>query len=87
MLLQHPWLSPLSKPETITEEAEDAEELDGVADAVGGLKLDSTTDDAEVAQWVERVLRGETQGLQDGSSLRPALHTVPLDSVSPISSP
>lgn len=87
MLLQHPWLSPLSKPATITEEAEDAEEVDGVADAVNSMKLDSTTDDAEVAQWVNRVLRGETQGLQDGSSLRPALHTVPLDSVSPISSP
>lgn len=87
MLLKHPWLSPLTKPQTIAEEPEDAEDLDGVADAVGSLNLDSTTDDAEVAQWVNRVLRGETQGLQDGSSLRPALHTAPLDTVSPISSP
>ena len=87
MLLQHPWLLQLSKPETITEEDEDEEGVEEVADAVGKMKLDSTTDDAEVAEWVNRVLRGETKGLPDGETSRPALHAAPLDSVSPMSSP
>lgn len=87
MLLKHPWLNQLTKPETITEEAEDGEEADQAAEAVGNMTLDSSTEDAEVAEWVQNVLAGNKPGLADGESSRPALHAAPLDSVSPIASP
>ncbi|KAF5228553.1 hypothetical protein FAUST_11006 [Fusarium austroamericanum] len=87
MLLKHPWLIDFTKPQTITEEAEDGDEADKVAEAVGKIALNSTTEDAEVADWVNGVLQKERDGLKVDGSLRPALHTAPLDSVSPISSP
>lgn len=87
MLLKHPWLVEFTKPQTITEEAEDGEEADKVADAVGKIDLNSTTEDTEVAEWVNNVLRLEKEGLVASGPVRPALHTAPLDSVSPISSP
>lgn len=87
MLLKHPWLIDFTKPQTITEEAEDGDEADKVAEAVGKIALNSTTEDAEVADWVNGVLQKERDGLKVGGPLRPALHTAPLDSVSPISSP
>ncbi|EKJ68115.1 hypothetical protein NXS19_005461 [Fusarium pseudograminearum] len=87
MLLKHPWLIDFTKPQTITEEAEDGDEADKVAEAVGKIALNSTTEDAEVADWVNGVLQKERDGLKVDGPLRPALHTAPLDSVSPLSSP
>ncbi|KAF5667944.1 ste ste7 kinase [Fusarium heterosporum] len=87
MLLKHPWLVEFTKPQTITEEAEEGEEADKVAEAVGKIDLNSATDDAEVAEWVKGVLRLEKEGLMASGPARPALHTAPLDSVSPLSSP
>lgn len=87
MLLNHPWLKDLSKPQTITEEAEEGDEADKAAEAVGNMSLDSSTEDAEVADWVKSVLRHKKELKGEKKSSRPALHAVPLDSVSPISSP
>ncbi|KAF4968965.1 hypothetical protein FSARC_3729 [Fusarium sarcochroum] len=87
MLLKHPWLVDFTKPQTITEEAEDGDEADGVAEAVGKIDLNSSTDDAEVAEWVNGVLELEKNGLNKDGPVRPALHTAPLDSVSPLTSP
>ncbi|KAF7546246.1 hypothetical protein G7046_g9357 [Stylonectria norvegica] len=88
MLLKHPWLLPLSKPPTIAEVAEEGEEADKVAEEVGKIDLSSksTTDDAEVAAWVNSVL-GRKDGLDSGGPSKPALHAAPLDSVSPATSP
>lgn len=84
MLLQHPWLKPLSKPPTITEEAEDDE---AIAEAVGKIHLGQGQEDEEVAAWVKSVLaRLEADPTQNGSS-KPALHNAPLDSASPLASP
>ena len=80
MLLQHGWLAPLSKPTTITEEDEDAEE--GGSDHVGK----SGTEDEEVAAWVKNALERKKSGLM-GESTKPALHAAPLDSMSPASTP
>lgn len=86
MLLNHPWLQSFSKPETITEEAEEGEEAEKVAEAVGQMRLGGdATDDDEVAEWVKGALAGG--GARTGNKARPALHAAPLDSVSPISSP
>lgn len=86
MLLQHPWLAPLSKPETIAEEAEEGEEADAVADAVGNMNLTSSTNDEEVADWVKGVLEKKRLGKLGAGSLKPALHAAPLG-VSPVGSP
>jgi mitogen-activated protein kinase kinase len=80
MLLQHGWLAELSKPKTITEEDEDAEE--GSQDDLGK----SGTEDEEVAAWVKNALERKKNGLM-GESKKPALHAAPLDSVSPVTSP
>lgn len=87
MLLQHAWLKPLSKPQTIAEEAEEGEEADKAAEAVGKMRLGGSADDAEVAEWVRAVLEGKHQGAGGGGPSRPALHAAPLDSVSPMGSP
>lgn len=95
MLLAHPWLKPLTKPETIAEDIEAEEEEDSLADAAGRLDLDSTgisaggdgSGDREVALWVQGVLEKKRKGLLDGGSAKPALHAAPLDSVSPVGSP
>lgn len=81
MLLQHGFLADLSKPKTISEEAEDEEAAESGADL--GT---SGTEDAEVAAWVKHAMERKKKGLM-GESLKPALHNAPLDSVSPISSP
>jgi len=79
MLLQHGWLAPLSKPETIAEadEEEDGDEMN---------MPNSGTEDPEVAAWVQHALDRKKKGLI-GESQKPALHTAPLDSMSPVSSP
>jgi mitogen-activated protein kinase kinase len=87
MLLNHAWLKPLTKPQTITEEAEEGEEAEEVADAVGKLDLNSGTHDQEVAEWVKDVLRRKRESKEGDGSTRPALHAAPLDSVSPLASP
>ncbi|GKT62873.1 mitogen activated protein kinase kinase [Colletotrichum tofieldiae] len=85
-LLQHPWMAPFSKIETIAEEAEEGDEAEAVAETVGKLSLSSGTDDEEVAEWVKSVLERKRSGLVAPAS-RPALHAAPLDSVSPNVSP
>ncbi|KAK4447464.1 PaMKK3 MAPK kinase encoded by the PaMKK3 protein [Podospora aff. communis PSN243] len=93
MLLAHPWIKSLSKPETIDEdaEAEDAAADDELADAAGALNLSGPTDgsggDYEVAEWVNSVLERKQKGLLEGTAQKPALHAAPLDSVSPVGSP
>ncbi|KAJ6443827.1 dual specificity mitogen-activated protein kinase kinase dSOR1 [Purpureocillium lavendulum] len=87
MLLQHPWLKSFSKPQTITEEAEEGEEAEKVAEAVGKIQLGGGTEDDEVADWVKGVLKRKQEGTGTGGPSRPALHAAPLDSVSPIGSP
>ncbi|KAK2593287.1 MAP kinase kinase Wis1 [Conoideocrella luteorostrata] len=88
MLLNHPWLQSFSKPETITEEAEEGEEAEKVAEAIGHLLLGrDSTEDEEVAEWVKVALQGGKPKSEENDTSRPALHAVPLDSVSPISSP
>ncbi|EJP68328.1 tyrosine protein kinase of the MAP kinase kinase family [Beauveria bassiana ARSEF 2860] len=95
-MLKHPWLSSLSKPVTIAEEAEEGEEAEQVAAQVGQMTLSSGTDDDEVAEWVRGELLRRATG-QDAAGNdktptspaqgRPALHAVPLTSVSPLGSP
>lgn len=83
-LLQHPWMAPFSKIETIAEEAEEGEEAEAVADAVGKLSLSSGTEDEEVADWVKSVLERKRAGLI-APATKPALHAAPLQS--PTASP
>lgn len=85
-LLRHPWLSSLSKPETITEEAEEGDEADAAADAVAKMALGGT-EDTEVAEWVKSVLAGKQNNDASQGVDKPALHTARLDSVSPEGSP
>lgn len=87
MLLKHPWLSPFTKPETITEEAEDGDDAEKVAEAVGKIALSSGVEDEEVADWVKSVLKKQQNGTGKDAATPPALHAAPLDSVSPITSP
>ncbi|ROT41058.1 kinase-like protein [Sodiomyces alkalinus F11] len=82
MLLQHPWIAHLSKFETITEEVEEGDESDAVADAVGKMHLNHGTEDEEVADWVKMILERKAKGVSDGAPQRPALHAAPFD-VSP----
>ncbi|OAA40191.1 polymyxin B resistance protein kinase [Beauveria brongniartii RCEF 3172] len=95
-MLKHPWLSSLSKPVTIAEEAEEGEEAEQVAAQVGQMTLSSGTDDDEVAEWVRgellRRATGQSAAGKDKTPTspaqgRPALHAVPLNSVSPLGSP
>lgn len=89
MLLNHPWLQSFSKPHTITEEVEEGEDADKLAEAVGQLDLGAdNTDDPEVAAWVRQVLKScLVEPPSKPGSTRPALHAAPLDSVSPVDSP
>lgn len=96
MLLQHPWLKSLTKPETIAEDAEGEEAAahgDELADATAKLDINgNSVYDREVAEWVHHALDLKNKGLLDGDkskaeTVRPALHAAPLDSVSPLNSP
>lgn len=86
LLLKHPWLKSLSNPQTITEEAEDGEEADAAAEAVGKMNL-SGTEDEEVAAWVKGVFARKAAGDDVSGGSKPALHAAPLDSISPVTSP
>lgn len=95
MLLAHPWLKPLTKPDTIAEDIEAEAAEDALADATGRLDLNNAgisaggdgSGDSEVAEWVRAVLEKKRGGLLGDGIQKPALHAAPLDSVSPVSSP
>lgn len=94
MLLAHPWISSLGKPETIAEdaEAEAAAADDELADATGALSLNNPSGqlaegDYDVAEWVKGVLTKKKEGLMQDGVKKPALHAAPLDTVSPAASP
>ncbi|KAL2181104.1 kinase-like domain-containing protein [Thermothelomyces heterothallicus CBS 202.75] len=94
MLLAHPWIKSLGKPETITEdaEAEEAAADDALADATGSLSLNNPSGqvregDYEVAEWVKAVLQRKRDGLLKEEAKKPALHAAPLDTLSPMASP
>jgi mitogen-activated protein kinase kinase len=86
MLLQHAWLAPLAKPETITEEDEDdvvaAVEADGgqAAGDKGPAEPIEAVFDKEVADWVKDMIDLRKKGLLKGVP-KPALHAAPLDAV------
>lgn len=91
-LLASEWIEDLTKPETIAEEDEEVDENDVSAEAVAGAaeKLDlshSSTDDAEVAAWVNGVLEKKESEQYGEAEGQPALHHAPLDAVSPLASP
>ena len=75
MLLRHPWLAPLLKPPTISEEDEDA---------TIGLETETATfmtADKEVAKWVCEAMDRRRNGKM-GHKVKPALHAAPLNAVS-----
>jgi mitogen-activated protein kinase kinase len=86
MLLQHAWLAPLAKPETITEE--DEEEVVAATDAEGGEAAGDKGPaepvemvyDQEVADWVKGAIEKRKKGTMKRSE-KPALHAAPLDAV------
>jgi len=90
MLLQHAWLAPLTKPDTISEEDEEEAEL---AEATSDLSISTTsktsaTDgeeteswiDKEVGMWVRQQLQKKKEG-KLSKHKQPALHAAPLDAV------
>ncbi|KAK5163505.1 MAP kinase kinase Wis1 [Saxophila tyrrhenica] len=94
MLLQHAWLAPLAKPQTIMEEDEEAAEAEG---AVGGEAPAAAADDEaaekkedwvdqEVGEWVIGALDRRKRGVM-GKAPKPALHAAPLDKVGGPGSP
>ena len=76
MLLRHPWLAPLLKPPTISEEDEDAVEEAGAGEQVTGPAVL----DKEVADWVKTAMERRRSGKM-GKKTKPALHAAPLDAV------
>jgi mitogen-activated protein kinase kinase len=82
MLLQHPWLASVSKPNTIAEADEDAESAEELPSESSG----ENSYDKEVGDWVTHAIERKKAGLM-GSSAKPALHAAPLDSISPSEKP
>lgn len=78
MLLRHPWLAPLLKPPTISEEDEDASNVDNEASSDGGSKPPVL--DQEIADWVRGAMERRRNGTM-GKKSKPALHAAPLDAV------
>ena len=74
-LIRHPWLNPLLKPPTITEEDEDQEETD-----FGSTSATSLTADQEVAAWVVGAIERRKAGKM-GKGVKPALHAAPMDAL------
>ena len=87
MLLKHPWMKPLAKPVTISEDDEETGDDIALANAAANLQLKLGTGDEEVATWVREVLDRKKNGLLSEGGQKPALHAAPLDSVSPVGSP
>jgi mitogen-activated protein kinase kinase len=86
MLLQHAWLAPLAKPETITEEDEDevvaateAEAGEAAGDQ-GAPEAIEAVFDQEVADWVKGAIDRRKKGTMKRAE-KPALHAAPLDAV------
>ncbi len=75
MLLRHPWLQPLLKPPTITEEDEE-----GTEDAPEHETSAPGVIDKEVSQWVTGAIEWKRNGTMANKS-KPALHAAPLDAV------
>lgn len=96
MLLQHAWLAPLYKPETILEEDEEEDasppspspgsESEKLPDSTNGVDEDLLKDavDREVAIWVIETLDKKKRGVlgKGRNPQKPALHAAPLDAVS-----
>ena len=76
LLLRHPWLTPLLKPPTISEEDEEAAEEAAENESTGPPVLDK-----EVADWVKDAIDKRRRGVL-GKAPKPALHAAPLDAVS-----
>lgn len=77
MLLQHAWLAPLQKPDTIQEEDEEAAEAEAEAEAKGET-VEPAMVDAEVGNWVKEAIERRRLGKM-AKSAKPALHAAPLD--------
>ena len=76
MLLRHPWLAPLLKPPTISEEDEEADDQAATEEEnTGPAVLDK-----EVAEWVVSAMERRRSGKM-GKKSKPALHAAPLDAV------
>ncbi|KAL9030277.1 MAG: hypothetical protein Q9196_001590 [Gyalolechia fulgens] len=75
MLLRHPWLTPLLKPPTITEEDEDGPNANSESP-----NSDPSVLDGEVADWVNAAMERRRSGTM-GKKSKPALHAAPLDAV------
>ena len=95
MLLQHAWLAPLIKPETIMEEDEEAAEAAAEAEANGEVpppaangnsEADGGFVDREVGEWLLNALDRRRRGVL-GTAIKPALHTAPLDARGGVGSP
>ncbi|KAI4101570.1 MAG: hypothetical protein LQ339_004959 [Xanthoria mediterranea] len=78
MLLRHPWLAPLLKPPTISEEDEDAPNADNEVASDGSSK--APVIDQEIADWVRGAMERRRNGTM-GKKSKPALHAAPLDAV------
>ncbi|EOA85372.1 uncharacterized protein SETTUDRAFT_137998, partial [Exserohilum turcica Et28A] len=84
MLLQHAWLAPLIKPDTIAEEEEEevqaAQEAgaDEAAGDKGPAEAIEPVEDQEVADWVKAAIEKRRSGKMKGVE-KPALHAAPLD--------
>ncbi|KAK3699790.1 MAP kinase kinase Wis1 [Vermiconidia calcicola] len=88
MLLQHAWLAPIAKPETIIEEDEEAAEAADAANAEipapqneSGGGTDAGGEefvDREVGEWVLEAIDRRRRGVM-GKAAKPALHAAPLD--------
>ncbi|RMD40777.1 hypothetical protein DV735_g4379, partial [Chaetothyriales sp. CBS 134920] len=81
MLLRHPWLAPLMKPPTISEDEEAEAAAEAGGSAAGSIETTPpTTADKEVADWVKAALAKKQQGKLKLAK-KPALHEAPLDAV------
>lgn len=84
MLLQHAWLAPLLKPDTIAEEDEEAAEAADGTEGTDAVPSNGTGNgdfiDREVGEWVIGALERKRTGKM-GKSAKPALHAAPLDTV------
>lgn len=80
MLLQHAWLAPLLKPDTITEEDEEAVEAaeNGDGELPESAPQEQAFADKEVGEWVIDALDKKKRGVL-GDAAKPALHAAPLD--------
>lgn len=91
MLLQHAWLAPLIKPDTISEEDEEEAENEATqgTSITGADGIAVPTEpwiDEEVGTWVREQLQKRKEG-RLGKHAKPALHAAPLDAATGTPSP